>query len=282
MSGLISGLRGRLASIAGPGLIAWNDATAYAAGTLGAKIKAILAGPNFTGPVTLPANAAAALQATPLQQVNSLIATAVADVLDGATLTGPLVLPGNAASGLQATPLQQVTALLAALRSAAPGDFALSASGDASALPRVLVQGQAVDITGAMASLLALWCGAVLNNHADPSLKADFYYRCTDPLSPDTTRNNAGNYLKLPPPGYFIRILNTGGAGVDAGRGAFKLQADDNKAHTHGDGDLGPVADGAGLVGGVAVLTQSTTAPQSSGGIEARPKNWGVYVWLWY
>lgn len=33
-------------------------------------------------------------------------------VLNGATLTGPLVLPGNAAANLQATPLQQVNALI--------------------------------------------------------------------------------------------------------------------------------------------------------------------------
>lgn len=39
----------------------------------------------------------------------------------GGTLTGPLVLPGDAAAALQATPLQQVQALVAALVDSAPG-----------------------------------------------------------------------------------------------------------------------------------------------------------------
>src|SRR5215471_2986920 len=63
-----------------------------------------LSGGTMTGPITLPGNAASALQAVPLQQVVPIA---------GGTMTGALTLSGNAATALQATPLQQVNATVA-------------------------------------------------------------------------------------------------------------------------------------------------------------------------
>ena len=63
-----------------------------------------LSGGTMTGAITLPGNAASALQAVPLQQVVPIA---------GGTMTGALTLSGNAATALQATPLQQVNAVVA-------------------------------------------------------------------------------------------------------------------------------------------------------------------------
>src|SRR5215471_9663422 len=64
-----------------------------------------LSGGTMTGAITLPGNAATALQAVPLQQV--------VPIAGGVTMTGLLTLSGNAATALQATPLQQVNATVA-------------------------------------------------------------------------------------------------------------------------------------------------------------------------
>ena len=63
-----------------------------------------LSGGTMSGAITLPGNAATALQAVPLQQVVPIA---------GGTMTGALTLSGNAATALQATPLQQVNAVVA-------------------------------------------------------------------------------------------------------------------------------------------------------------------------
>jgi hypothetical protein len=165
------------------------------------------------------------------------------------------------------------------------GDIVFSAlSTIPSGEKRILVQGQAVSLT-TYATLLPLWCGSTLNNNADLTLRADFFYRCTDAANPSTTRSDTGNFLVLPPAGYFLRGLNTGSTGVDASRSAFKLQADDNLAHTHttgmprGDQNYNP-GGGNTLWGGN--LGAFVYTSNSSGGTEARPKNWPVYVWICY
>src|SRR5215831_12799169 len=64
-----------------------------------------LSGGTMTGAITLPGNAATALQAVPLQQV--------VPIAGGVTMTGLLTLSGNAATSLQAVPLQQANSIVA-------------------------------------------------------------------------------------------------------------------------------------------------------------------------
>lgn len=79
-----------------------------------------LSGGLMSGPLTLAANASQALQAVPLQQVQS-IAAGYVPLTGGVTVTGPLTLTGgasltlrgNAAAPLEATPLQQVQSIFA-------------------------------------------------------------------------------------------------------------------------------------------------------------------------
>jgi len=295
-------LQAALALVSGAGLIGYSDAQAYTAGTMGARIKAMLAGFTMTGPLVLPGDAAGALHAVPKQQLDA----AIGAVLDGATFTGPVVLPGAASTGLQAVTLAQLEAAIASVVAAgeanfAPGDIALSAMAtNPSGLQRVLVQGQAIDITGIYSTLAPLWCGAVLNNNADPLLKADFFYRCTNPADPSNTRDNAGNYLKLPDPGYFLRVLNTGGAGMDAGRSPFKYQADmvgpvvlqllassasggsRAIADPLANGVMGAAGDVSGYANGPGGQPATPLVAAANAGTETRGKNWGVYVWMWY
>lgn len=276
-------LRLALATVAGAGMVGFDLAQGYAAGTLGAFVKAIMAGPTFTGPVTLPGDAAGNLHAVPRQQLTSSIAAAVsaavASILDGFTATGPIVLPGDAVGDNDAVRLRQVLDLLEVVAGEIilekPGDLILTASPTmAPGTKRVLVQGQAIALAD-HPTLGFLWCGAGLNDAAG----SDFFYRCTDPANPHTTRNNAGDYLKLPPAGYFLRALNTTGAGVDAGRSPFKLQADMLASHNH-ETPAGPSEqDNASTFtnGNNPAFNVPTTY---TGGDETRPKNWGAYVWL--
>jgi hypothetical protein len=79
-----------------------------------------LAGGILTGSLSLAGNASTALQAVPLQQLNSSLANYV-PIAGGVTMTGPLTmgsaatltLAANAAANLQAVPLQQMTSVLA-------------------------------------------------------------------------------------------------------------------------------------------------------------------------
>jgi hypothetical protein len=72
-----------------------------------------LTGGTLTGPLTLPGNAAANLQAVPLQQLNSAVALYLP--LAGGVMTGALTLSGNAAANLQPVSLQQMNAAIAAV-----------------------------------------------------------------------------------------------------------------------------------------------------------------------
>lgn len=166
----------------------------------------------------------------------------------------------------------------------APGDVALTyTSIKPDNYRRILVQGQSIPLS-AYPTLAFLWCGSTYNNHADPNLKADFFYRCTDIMNPNTTRSDAGAFLKLPDPGYFLRSMNTLWFGVDANRNQFKYQMDDNKEHTH------RVSTEAGTNNGYNLALTDRGAwdyhnprsTEASGGTEARPKNHAVYEWICY
>lgn len=166
----------------------------------------------------------------------------------------------------------------------APGDVKFTFSPTRPAgYRRLLVQGQCVNLND-FPTLAFLWCGSVLNNHADAAQRADFFYRCADPANPHTTRMDAGNFLKLPEPGYFMRPINITGGGVDSGRSPFKYQQDDNKSHTH----RVSVQAGTNMGWNLATTDRgiwdyaNNRETEASGGAEARPKNFPIYVWMCY
>lgn len=79
-----------------------------------------LGGATLTGPLFLAANAAQAMQAVPLQQLNSSLGSYV-PLIGNVTVTGPITMTGvssnltlnsNATTNLQAVPLQQLTSTL--------------------------------------------------------------------------------------------------------------------------------------------------------------------------
>jgi hypothetical protein len=204
---------------------------------------------------------------------------ALGNVLNYGVATSAEAIAGIS-NTLYMTPVATAAAVAAGKYSEPPGDIVFTVSPiKPTGTNRLLVQGQAVSLT-TYATLLPFWCGATLNANADLTLRADFFYRCTDAANPDTTRSNTGTFLVLPPPGYFLRPINTGTTGSDANRQQFKLQADDNLAHTHlfglglrSGGDTGRPS---GSTSGITAMFAS----DSSGGTEARPKNWPVYVWI--
>ena len=77
-----------LAAPGGAALVGADTGLTYAAGTVGAMLKS-------------------------QQSSITTLSDQIAGILDGATFTGPVVLPGNAAAPLQAVPLQQLNAAMA-------------------------------------------------------------------------------------------------------------------------------------------------------------------------
>lgn len=79
-----------------------------------------LGGATLTGPLSLAGNAATAMQAVPLQQLQSSLGSYV-PLIGNVTITGPITMTGvssnltlnsNASANLQAVPLQQLTSTL--------------------------------------------------------------------------------------------------------------------------------------------------------------------------
>lgn len=79
-------LKTLLATTAGAAQVGFDAGVAYAAGTVGDKLKS-------------------------LSQSITTLSGQIAGILDGADFTGPVKLPGNASDNLHAVPLQQVTAI---------------------------------------------------------------------------------------------------------------------------------------------------------------------------
>ena len=171
---------------------------------------------------------------------------------------------------------------VAQVPTAYPGDVALTYTPvKPDGARRILVQGQAIALAD-FPTLSFLWCGGAYNANANPDLQADFFYRCADPANPNGTRTNAGSYLKLPDAGYFLRLLNISGVGVNANRNPFKYEADDNKAHSHRVSVQAGTNNGENLAltdRGVWDYNVNRTT-EMSGGSESRPKNRGVYEWI--
>jgi len=146
----------------------------------------------------------------------------------------------------------------------------------------VRVDNSIIDLEGAHIDLAYMACPSGINN--DP-VQTDFLYRYTNTANPNGSRSASGRYLKMPPPGYFMRPYD-----VTLSGGQYKLQQDSFQQHTHistsveqvpGTGQYGP-ASGFYEFGGApqqGVVTRETTL---SGGSENRPKSFPVYIWLWY
>lgn len=237
--------------------------------------------PNVTYLVTAHADGAVAgstlnvsnLGAIPLSQYNSEGVKVDAKIRAGMKFYATF----DGSSFIVTTPLP--------VQGPAPGDVAFSyTQNKPDGYRRILVQGQSIAIAG-YPTLAFLWCGSAHNNPADIAQKADFFYRCNDPMNPNTTRSDAGAFLKLPDPGYFLRTMNTSSlADVDQGRNQYKYQMDDNKAHTHRVSTEAGTNNGWNLAltdrGSWDFHNPRTT--ESSGGTEARPKNRPIYEWICY
>ena len=74
------------------------------------------AGDTMTGPLVLPGDPTASLQAAPKQYVDALRQLLVQKA--GDTMTGPLVLPGNPTANLQAAPKQYIDSVASTLNTA--------------------------------------------------------------------------------------------------------------------------------------------------------------------
>ncbi|MGC3944598.1 MAG: hypothetical protein QM762_08775 [Chryseolinea sp.] len=162
-----------------------------------------------------------------------------------------------------------------------PGDFKLAAysslpAGFTSRNQVLITTGLCLDITGIYANLAYLYCGNAKNS------TADFYFRCTDPANPNTTRSTTGQYLRMPEPGYFIRVLNNGGSGLNSGRDPYKYEDQDIQPHSHPTTASGSGAGSGGYPDPLSIVYNSGSSTGSAGGAETRPKNWGAYVWMWY
>lgn len=176
--------------------------------------------------------------------------------------------------------------------------FALSAA----PTNRLKANGAAVLITSYSALATAIYCGDGNNN------TAEWGYKCTNPANPTGTRSTSGTYIVLPDcRGRLPRALDDG-AGIDTGRTLWSYQADQNLAHTHtGTADSGGAhvhvirydQAGTNTDGGTNRVKQlgsgsstdnsesggahvHTLTIASSGGAEARPKNFAALFCIKY
>lgn len=117
---------------------------------------------------------------------------------------------------------------------------------------------------------------------------AAFYYRCTDPLNPSTTRSTTGAYFALKNArGRFARALSDGDA-IDSGRNPWSYQAHQFQDHQHGvpikdewtDGevwDYNGAASAGGSVGG-RWRPRTSYALNGNRGADTRPDNYPSLV----
>lgn len=148
--------------------------------------------------------------------------------------------------------------------------------GGTTAPPGFLKLNGSVPLVSSVPNLVAnVYCGDANN------ATASYYYRCTDPLNPSTTRSTTGAYFALKNArGRFRRGLSDGDT-IDAGRSAWSYQAHAQQDHTH----TVPVSGGPGgssqLVGtnGQAPATLNTGwVAGASVASENRPDNYPSLV----
>lgn len=139
-----------------------------------------------------------------------------------------------------------------------------------------------VDLEGSHSSLVYLACPSGQNN--DP-VQSNIYYRYTNPANPSGSRSTTGRYLKMPPPGYFMRPYVSGLSGTNP----YLIQEDAFQGHEHGSPDLSNAGGGGyGGAGSMNVRRYSDEIIQKAGfsfpriADETRPKSFPVYIWMWY
>lgn len=139
-----------------------------------------------------------------------------------------------------------------------------------------------VDLEGAHSSLAYLACPSGQNN--DPA-QSNIYYRYTNPANPSGSRSTTGRYLKMPPPGYFMRPYVSGLSGTNP----YLIQEDAFQGHEHEFYDVRSAEGGGYLGGGNIDWTRNTQNIVTKPGFsppriadETRPKSFPVYIWMWY
>lgn len=139
-----------------------------------------------------------------------------------------------------------------------------------------------VDLEGDHSSLIYLACPSGQNN--DPA-QSNIYYRYTNPSNPSGSRSTSGRYLKMPPPGYFMRPYVSGLSGTNP----YLLQEDAFQGHEHQLYDTRDGGGGGYTGAGSTNWTRTTEAIVQKSGYsvprvadETRPKSFPVYIWMWY
>lgn len=107
-----------------------------------------------------------------------------------------------------------------------------------------------------------------------------FGYKCTDPLSPSTTRNIAGTHIVLPDlRGEFIRAWDDA-RGIDVGRTLGSWQVDEFKLHDHTFDAM--LFNGGSYAAFSNISGPSTGTTSAVGGSETRPRNIALLACIKY
>lgn len=134
----------------------------------------------------------------------------------------------------------------------------------------------AVPLVSSVPNLVsAVYCGDA-NNAA-----AQFYYRCTDPLNPTTTRSTTGAYFVLKNArGRFGRGWSDGDS-IDSGRSLWAYQDHQFEDHAHsqwGTNTANGVGPGSGILGAAFPGASTSGAINGNRGSETRPINYPSLV----
>lgn len=186
------------------------------------------------------------------------------------------------------------TFLAAVKRAALPAGIILMSGAGTAPAGTLKLNGAVIPVDSTSQALVtAVYCGDANN------ATAEFFYRCTNPASPTTTRSPVGGYFVLEDTrGRFPRSWVDGGA-IDAGRSLYAMQASANLAHSHfllassAQGGGKAITDGTanGLLGASGATSNYQTAPggqpssnlvDNSGGTEARPSNFPALFSITY
>lgn len=149
-----------------------------------------------------------------------------------------IIAAGLTPDAADLTQLQQAIVLLAGL----PAGTEIDWGGTSAPAGFLKLNGSVIAVSSAPNLVANTYCGDANN------ATASFYYRCTDPLNPTTTRNVAGAYYVLKDArGRFPRALSDGSS-IDSGRSAWSYQDYAIPDHTHSGGM--PASGAPGIPGG--------------------------------
>lgn len=189
----------------------------------------------------------------------------LSDVLDTETARANLGVTA-AISAVETSLNNAVTALSNSMLTVLPAGMTGAFRGSAPPPGWLKENGAAVSVAAYPALAAAIYCGDANN------ASAAWGYRCTNPVSPGTSRSTTGDYIVLADArGEFARGWDDG-RGVDAGRTLWSAQEDEVRSHSHG---VVQVINGSG---GLQMVTASGSSTLSSttgtyGGSETRGRN---------